>query len=253
MLSFQTASNLVKAGQYDRILVVCSCTYSRASEETDPVAWGVGDAAVAFVVGETPAGYGFLGGHSLHSGATCGAIEYKIELDEHLAPVYRMRTNQTISKKLKDTAEPFLKDCVNAALARAGVGLGDLDFRGVQHPARPGTPAFCARALGIPREKIDQPLPGLRQRRSDPVGLQPPARRPLASQERRPGAALQRRQRVERGRLGDPLGRRRPGSAAGLPDPRGIPRAAGGKPPSARRVAGLTGSPAGPDLWSTSA
>jgi 3-oxoacyl-[acyl-carrier-protein] synthase-3 len=152
MLSFQTAANLVKAGQYDRVLVVCSCTYSRASEETDPVAWGVGDAAVAFVVGEVAEGYGFLGGHSLHSGATCGAIEYKIELDEHLAPVYRMRTNHTISKKLKDTAEPFLKDCVNAALARAGVSLGDLSFAVFNTPLA-WYSAFCARALGIPREK----------------------------------------------------------------------------------------------------
>ncbi len=152
MLSFQTASNLVKAGQYDRILVVASCTYTRASEETDPVAWGVGDAAVAFVVGEVPAGYGFLGGHSLHSGATCGAIEYKIELDEHLTPVYRMRTNPSIAKKLKDTAEPFLQDCVHAALDRAGVALEDLNFAIFNTPLAWYT-AFCARALGIPREK----------------------------------------------------------------------------------------------------
>lgn len=152
MLAFQTAANLVKARQYDRILVVTSCTYSRAADEKDPVAWGVGDAAVAFVVGEVPEGYGFLGGHSLHSGATCGAIEYKIELDENLVPVYRMRTNQTISKKLKDTAEPFLKDCVNGALERAGLTIGDIDFAVFNTPLA-WYSAFCARALGVPREK----------------------------------------------------------------------------------------------------
>lgn len=152
MLAFQTAANLVKARQYDRVLVVCSCTYTRAADEKDPVAWGVGDAAVAFVVGEVPDGFGFLGGYSRHSGDTCGAIEYKIELDEKLTPVYRMRTNHTISKKLKDTAEPFLKECVNAALDRAGIGIDDLDFAIFNTPLAWYT-GFCARALGIPREK----------------------------------------------------------------------------------------------------
>jgi 3-oxoacyl-[acyl-carrier-protein] synthase-3 len=152
LIAVQTAANLVHAGQYDRVLVVCSCTYSRASEETDPVAWGVGDAAIAFVVGQVEDGFGYLGGYSLHSGETCGAIEYRIEMDETLTPVYRMRTDQTISKKLKDTAEPFLRECTSQALARAGVTIDDIDFCCFNTPLAWYT-AFCARVLGVPPEK----------------------------------------------------------------------------------------------------
>lgn len=152
LIAFQTAANLVRAGQHDRVLVVCSCTYSRAADETDPVAWGVGDAAVAFVVGPVAADLGFLGGHAIHSGATCGAIEYRIELDQALNPVYRMRTDPTISKKLKDTAAPFLETCVSAALERAGLRVEDLDFCVFNTPLA-WYSAFCARVIGAPLDK----------------------------------------------------------------------------------------------------
>ncbi|MEM6794628.1 MAG: beta-ketoacyl synthase N-terminal-like domain-containing protein [Acidobacteriota bacterium] len=151
-LAFLTATQLIRAGQFRRALVVTSCTYSRVVDDANPISWTVGDAATAVVVGEVPAGEGFLGAHTMHSGNTCGAVEYYLDVDEEKNAFHRMRTGKLAGKLLRETSEPNLKRCVGHALEQAGLGIEDLDFAVFNTPLAWYAP-FCARALGIDREK----------------------------------------------------------------------------------------------------
>jgi 3-oxoacyl-[acyl-carrier-protein] synthase-3 len=152
LLAFQTACGLVKAGQYKRVLVMCSCTYSRVTVESDPICWGIGDAAIAMVVGEVEAGYGHLGSHSVHSAATCGAVRYELELDEEMRPYFRLRTGSSASRLLRETSEGYLRECSAKALEQAGLSLADIDFCVFNTPLA-WYAAFCARVLGFERSR----------------------------------------------------------------------------------------------------
>lgn len=151
-LAFLTAANLIKAGQYQRALIVTSCTYSRVSDDSDPISWTVGDAATAVVVGEVEAGRGFLGAHSIHSGNTCGAVEYILDIDDRGNPFHRMRTGKSAGKLLRETSEPNLKACTEVALKKAGKTIDDIDFAVFNTPLA-WYASFCARALGIDKSK----------------------------------------------------------------------------------------------------
>ena len=151
-LAFITAANLIKAGQYKRALVVTSCTYSRVAEESDPISWTVGDAATAIVVGEVEADRGFLGAHSIHSGNTCGAVEYILDINDQGQAYHRMRTGKSAGKLLRETSEPNLKACTEKALDRAGLGIKDIDFAVFNTPLA-WYASFCARALGIDKSR----------------------------------------------------------------------------------------------------
>lgn len=148
LLAFQTACSLVQAGQYQRALVVTSTFYSRSTVESEPIGWGVGDAAVALVVGHVAAGTGHLGSHSINSSATCGTIITDVEIDGDGHPYFHMKATKTASTVLRDVSEPYLKECTAAALARAGVGLADVDFFVFNTPLA-WYADFCARALGV--------------------------------------------------------------------------------------------------------
>ncbi|MEM8995811.1 MAG: 3-oxoacyl-[acyl-carrier-protein] synthase III C-terminal domain-containing protein [Acidobacteriota bacterium] len=151
-LAFLTATQMIRAGQFKRALVVTSCTYSRVTVDSDPISWTVGDGATAAVVGHVEEGRGFLGAHSIHSGNTCGAVEYYLDVDEDGNASHRMRTGKLAGKLLRETSEPNLKACVSNALDQAGLGVDDIDFAVFNTPLAWYAP-FCARALGIDREK----------------------------------------------------------------------------------------------------
>ena len=151
-LAFMTAANLIKAGQFQRALVVTSCSYSRVTDDTDPISWTVGDAATAVLVGEVEEDRGFLSAHSIHSGNTCGAVEYILDIDDRGRPFHRMRTGKSAGKLLRETSEPNLRKCTDEALRRAGLTVDDIDFAVFNTPLA-WYATFCARAIGLPREK----------------------------------------------------------------------------------------------------
>lgn len=151
LLAFQTACSLVHSGQYRRVVVVVSNIYSRVTVESEPIAWGIGDAAVALVVGQVPAGTGHLGSHSINSSLTCGAIVTDVDLDEEGRPRFHMRATKRASRELRDISEPYLKECVGVALERAGVGLSEIDFCVFNTPLA-WYAEFCALALGLEPE-----------------------------------------------------------------------------------------------------
>lgn len=94
LVAFQTACSLVATGQHRRVLVVASCTYSRATAENDPISWGVGDGATAMVVGPVEDGVGLLGSHGVYSAETCDAVAYHIDVDDAGEPCLRIRTGE---------------------------------------------------------------------------------------------------------------------------------------------------------------
>ncbi|MEL7059405.1 MAG: beta-ketoacyl synthase N-terminal-like domain-containing protein [Acidobacteriota bacterium] len=147
-IALHTACSLVRAGQHRRVLVVTSCAYSKVAPDSDPISWGVGDAAAAMIVAETRTGIGMLGSHSIHSGNTCGAVAYHFDLDSEGQPYLHMQTGRTASKLLRETSEPHLKICTENALRKAGVSLSEIDFCVFNTPLAWYAP-FCARALGI--------------------------------------------------------------------------------------------------------
>ncbi len=150
LVALQTACNLIRAGQHKNVLVVTSCTYSRTTVPSDPICWGIGDAAFAMVVGEVEEGYGFLGGHGRHSGETCDAIRYDLEPDGE--NYLRLRAGKSASRLIREVSEPYLEECSGKALAQAGLERGDVNF-GIFHTALAWYAPFCARVLGFERQQ----------------------------------------------------------------------------------------------------
>lgn len=148
LVAFQTACSLIETGQHERVLVVSSCTYSRTTVEEDPISWGVGDAASAFVVGPVEEGCGWLGGHTVHTAETCEAVAYHLEVDHRGQPRLRIRTGKQTAEILRGTSERYLKECTSAAIASAGVHLEDIDHFVFNTPLAWYT-RFCARVLGV--------------------------------------------------------------------------------------------------------
>lgn len=152
LVAFQTACSLVRIGQYRRALVVVSNVYSRMMDETEPIGWGIGDAAAALVVGQVAEGIGHLGSHSINTSVTCGAIVTDLEVDSEGRPRYHMRAAKQASRQLRDISQPYLERCTGEALARAGVELADVDFCVFNTPLA-WYADFCALALGIDAER----------------------------------------------------------------------------------------------------
>ncbi|HZP49414.1 MAG TPA: 3-oxoacyl-[acyl-carrier-protein] synthase III C-terminal domain-containing protein [Vicinamibacterales bacterium] len=147
LVALQTACALVHGGVYARVLVVTSCTYSRLSPEDDTLAWGNGDGAAAFVVCREAAPAGLLACHAESTHVTCGAIWAAFE-----GSSMRMHTGPEAGRLLRDTAEPFLRGCVDGALHKAGMSIADVDAFVCNTPTAWYT-AFCADVLGIAADK----------------------------------------------------------------------------------------------------
>ncbi len=152
LISFQTACSLIQTGQYRHALVVTACTYSKGNEDVDPVSWGIGDAATAVVVGPVEEGTGYLGGKTVHSADTCGAVCHTVEVSEGKEPWLRLRPQKAAAKLLRETSEPHLLECSHGALEAAGKTLDDIDFLVVNTPLA-WYPDFCARALDFDRQR----------------------------------------------------------------------------------------------------
>ncbi|MEM9553944.1 MAG: 3-oxoacyl-[acyl-carrier-protein] synthase III C-terminal domain-containing protein [Acidobacteriota bacterium] len=147
VVALQTAASLVAGGQFRRMLVVTSCTYSRATREDDPIAWGIGDAATAMLVAATP-GAGVLATHVAHTADTCEAVAYHLEAEAGGALGLRMRTSRHAARLLRETSERYLGTCVNGALDAAGIALDEVDHFVFNTPLA-WYARFCARSLGI--------------------------------------------------------------------------------------------------------
>jgi len=156
LAAFETAAALVRAGQYDVVLGVISCTYTRTLEEQDSMSWFSGDAAGAFIVSAVPAGEGLLASSMLHSGETCDTFLLDAIDDPHRhKQVMRMRSARGTSKLLGQVAEPYLRKTSDEALRRAGVTMKDIHWLVVNTPTA-WYASFAARVLDFdPARTVD--------------------------------------------------------------------------------------------------
>jgi 3-oxoacyl-[acyl-carrier-protein] synthase-3 len=146
-VALQTASALVRAGEYRNALVVSSCSYSREAEPSDTLSWFVGDGAGAFVVGPSKGREGILGTKTIHTAETCGAFSYGLEVEEG-RPKVRMRWNGEVAKIIRETSIVYLRTCCEGAMQAAGVKVGDIAFFVFNTPTA-WYASFCAHALGV--------------------------------------------------------------------------------------------------------
>jgi len=159
VVSFHTACGLVQAGQYRRILVVASCTYTRNADDADSVSWFLGDGCGAFVVGRTEEGYGLLGMHTVPTTETCDTFYYALDGGSADAPPRAvMQCTPSSGKILAETAEPHLVACCEGAAREAGVAMKDIDFLVCNTPTA-WFSAFAARALGIDESRTISTFP----------------------------------------------------------------------------------------------
>lgn len=146
MVALQTACGLVTAGQYRRVLVVSSCTYSRIVDGRSPLSWVAGDGAGAFVVSEVSEGEGLRGMKTVHTGETCGVFSNHLAIDDG-APRIRMQADPRAATFLEDTLR-YMPQCCGAAAAQAGVTLAEIDAFVLNTPVAWFT-EVATRTLGI--------------------------------------------------------------------------------------------------------
>lgn len=149
VVGFQTAAGLVRGGDYRHVLVVVSCSYSRQADERDTMSWFLGDGAGAFVVGQVDEGFGYLGGHSVHTAPTCDTFSYQIDIDDRTEePRVHMVASERTGRVLSETATGYVRTCCQAAVKAAGVSLADIDFF-IFHTPVPWFAPFAARVLEV--------------------------------------------------------------------------------------------------------
>lgn len=152
LVALQTASALVRAGEYRNVLVVISCVYSHFVDEDDTLSWFMGDGAGAFVVGSLKPNQGVLSTKIVHTQATCGAFFNELTTDAQGKPRMRIQTGKNASKQIRDTGVEFVRTCSEGAAAAAGVTLDQIDFFAFNTPTA-WYANLCTRALGIDLER----------------------------------------------------------------------------------------------------
>ncbi|NER29392.1 MAG: 3-oxoacyl-ACP synthase III family protein [Symploca sp. SIO1C4] len=151
IVALQTASTLVRSGEYRNVLVVTSCTYSRFLDEKDTLSWISGDGAGAFVVSLLKANQGILGSKIINTAATCGAFYTEVSNDILGNPQLFLRISKGANKVISNTAVDFLLTCCEGAAA-AAVTLDQIDFFVFNTPTA-WFASFCMRVLGINPEQ----------------------------------------------------------------------------------------------------
>jgi 3-oxoacyl-[acyl-carrier-protein] synthase-3 len=154
-VALQTACALVRSGEYNNVLVVVSCTYSRFFNETDTISWFLGDGAGAFVVSSLEENQGILGTKTIHTAVLADTILPQLTQDKHGNPQLCMQIGQGANKLFRETASDLLSTCCEGAASAAGVTLKEIDFF-LFNTATAWFARFCTRVLGIdPKHTIN--------------------------------------------------------------------------------------------------
>ena len=158
LVGLQTASGLVRAGEYRNALVVVSCNYSQVVSDGDSLGWTCGDGAAAFLVGPTDAGTGTLGFKVTHTGQSCGSMYLEISAEPGEVPRTLMKATPEAGKLIKRVSETSLRASCQGACEAAGVRLEDIDFFIFNTPVA-WYASFCARLLGVSPERTINTYP----------------------------------------------------------------------------------------------
>ena len=152
LTALQNAFALVRAGEYETVLVTVSCSYTKFAREDDTLSWFLGDGGGAFVVSRVPADTGYLASYTMHTADTCGTWYYTLELDDDGRPARVMRANRGTGKTMRRSAERHLRRCCKGVVGKLGMSLDDVDFF-VFHTPAAWFADFAAEALGIDPER----------------------------------------------------------------------------------------------------
>lgn len=147
-IALQTACALVKAGDYSKVLVVVSCTYSHYFNQADTIPWFISDCAGAFVVSRLESNQGIISTKVVHTGTADAAVTVKLTKDVHNNPQILMQSNKETNRLISGAADKLLKTCCEGAAEAAGVSLDEIDFF-IFHTLSAWFARFGARVLGI--------------------------------------------------------------------------------------------------------
>jgi 3-oxoacyl-[acyl-carrier-protein] synthase III len=156
-VALQVAASFVRSGEYRRVLVVASCSYSREVDESDTLAWFVGDGAAAFLVTETTAADGILSTATIHTAETCNAFSYELGLESGKPRIF-MRWHADKAAVIRETSDGYLQRCCQEALRKAGNTIKDIDCLLVNTPTA-WYARFCAEALGFDPQRTEDTYP----------------------------------------------------------------------------------------------
>lgn len=151
------ASELVQSGAYRRILLVVSTSNSVQVLDSDSIAWFVGDGAGAFVIEPAVEGEAILGSHTINSIGTNDMFVIR-SVSEGASTRLTTVASAGAAAMARDTAEPYLLECVHGALAKAALGVGDVDFWVFNTPSA-WYADFCASVLGVPADRYHSVYP----------------------------------------------------------------------------------------------
>ncbi|HEY1955562.1 MAG TPA: 3-oxoacyl-[acyl-carrier-protein] synthase III C-terminal domain-containing protein [Polyangiaceae bacterium] len=156
-VALQVAASFVRSGEYRRVMVVASCSYSREVENTDTLAWFVGDGAAAILVTDEDASGEILSTATIHTAETCNAFSYDLE-NRDGKPRVTMHWHADKASVIRETSEPYLRRCCNEALRKAGKKIEDIDCLLVNTPTA-WYAKFCAAALGFDYARTEDTYP----------------------------------------------------------------------------------------------
>jgi 3-oxoacyl-[acyl-carrier-protein] synthase-3 len=152
VVATQTAAALVRAGEYESVLVIVSSANSRLLDDVDSLSWFMADGAGAALIGEVAPGEGFLGTKVIGTQETCNAFVFEAVAEEGGSRVRLRGGDESAGRLMRERSEPQLHTCVDGALRAANVTLDDIQFFVFNTPVA-WFARFCARALGIDPER----------------------------------------------------------------------------------------------------
>lgn len=152
LVGLHMATSLLQAGHYRRVLVVASTSNSVSAVDHNSIGWFVGDGAGAFIVERAAPGHGVLGWKILNSVETNDMFIIDSIPNGRGGTRLCTRTTEGANLKARDTAEPYLRTCVDGALSMAQLSAKDVDFWVFNTP-NAWYADFCADVLGIPAER----------------------------------------------------------------------------------------------------
>lgn len=128
LVGLQTACAMVKSGEYQNVLVVVSCTYSRNIGENNTLSWIAGDAAGAFIISSLERNRGIIGTKVVNTAVTNDAYCYSLEEDRKGNPQVRLLASKKMGQLIRDNSAKFIQESCEGIIAKAGITIDEIDF-----------------------------------------------------------------------------------------------------------------------------
>ncbi|MEM8720652.1 MAG: 3-oxoacyl-[acyl-carrier-protein] synthase III C-terminal domain-containing protein [Cyanobacteria bacterium P01_G01_bin.39] len=129
LAGLQTAWAMVKSGEYQNVLVIVSCTYSRnLGREDDTTSWIVGDGAGAFLVSSLETDQGIIGTNIINTAITNDVYSYSLIEDERNNLQVRLMASKNMSWLIRDHSAEFIRRACDGVIADANLNLNQIDF-----------------------------------------------------------------------------------------------------------------------------